>query len=145
MIPRPSSARVVPVEASGDTGADFLTIDGRATTLAQDHLLAPFARLLAAVDGLVGAPFDGDEEERVREMYGALYDFFHALLPSASHAALDPLSYSVALLLVGEAIEAARVVADGPVGTREAGCQPAPLPPSHDGGYKSQHESEVRP
>ena len=119
--------RVVPVspDAPSTEDSSVLSIDGRPVETAQGHLLPPFASLLAALDRLgdcgSGSPADG-ERAAVEDLYRALYRFFQTLLPSARHDAIDGLAYSAALLLVGEAIEAASVV------------QPADAPPAAAGG-----------
>jgi hypothetical protein len=118
--------RVVAVEPAAPSSEDVvLSIDGQPVETAQSHLLAPFAALLAALDRLgdcgAGSP-PGGERTAVEGLYRALYGFFQTLLPSARHDAIDGLAYSAALLLVGEAIEAASVV------------QPAGASPTAHGG-----------
>jgi hypothetical protein len=111
----PNQARVVPVERAEPTGADGIVLGGQLIEVVQNHLLEPFVGLLAAIEGLATVAATGGqggpgEEASVRALYRSLYHFFHTLLPSAGHPAIDGLTYSAALLMVGEAIEAARIV-----------------------------------
>jgi len=118
-----NTAKVLPVEPIEPAAPNGVVIAGQMIEVGQNHLLPPFAALLAAVEkmALVAAggcaQRAGDEEACVATAYRALYDFFRALLPSASHEGIDGLTYSVSLLLVGEAIETSRVVVAGPART----------------------------
>jgi hypothetical protein len=119
MNPPPDEARVLDVASAATPPADGIVLAGRLIEIAQPHLLEPFADLLASIEALAsvaaqGRPAGPNEEAAVRAIYRSLYRFFHTLLPSASHPAIDGLTYSVALLLVGEAIEAVRNVVTPP-------------------------------
>lgn len=101
-------------DASGDKQQSEAAGIGQTTR--QGHLIEPFERLLTSLDQLVesgaaGSPIPG-ERACVEDTGRSLFSFFQALLPTASGDALEDLTYSVALLLLGEAIEANRVVAD---------------------------------
>jgi len=112
----PNRPTVLTVERAEPASADGIVIGGHLIEVSQNHLLEPFLSLLASVEGLASAAANGgqggpNEEICVRAVYCSLYQFFHTLLPSASHQAIDGLTYSASLLLVGEAIEAGRIVA----------------------------------
>ena len=114
----PIPALVFGVERVEPTGSGIV-IGGQLSEVNQTHLLEPLLGLLESVETLASVGAHGgqggpNEENAIRSAYRALYQFFHALLPSASHQALDGLSYSTALLLVGEAIEAGRIVLPSP-------------------------------
>ncbi|MCX8038273.1 MAG: hypothetical protein N3D11_14690 [Candidatus Sumerlaeia bacterium] len=121
---KPDPASVLTVAPSAAPPADALLLGGLVVEVSQSHLLEPFAALLRAIEQLADAggaadPAESPDKEgaAVRTVYLALDAFFRALLPSASAETREPLIYSVALLLVGEAIEAARAI------------RPMPLPP----------------
>lgn len=111
-----SRATVLALDPAAPPSSDGLVLGGRLMEVSQSHLLEPFAAVLASVEeiatlGAGGSVGNGPNEEScVRAAYRSLYEFFHALLPSANHDAIDGLTYSVALLLVREAIETGRVV-----------------------------------
>jgi hypothetical protein len=112
-------AKVVAVDRIAPAPADGVLIGGRLVPTGQDQLLEPFVNLLGAVEDLAslagaGVPAGATEECVIRAAYRSLFHFFRTLLPSAGHEAIDGLTYSVALLLVGEAIEAGRGVMAGP-------------------------------
>jgi hypothetical protein len=112
-------AKVVAVERIAPAPADGVLIGGRLVPTGQDQLLEPFVNLLGAVEDLAslagaGVPAGATEESVIRAAYRSLFHFFRTLLPSAGHEAIDGLTYSVSLLLVGEAIEAGRGVMAAP-------------------------------
>lgn len=115
--PRP--AGVVSIARGEPAATEGICIDGRVIEVSQNHLLEPFLDLVRSVERIAamaaGAEDGSGEHACLEETYRSLYTFFQVLLPSASHDVIDGLTYSVSLLLVGEAIEASRIVAPGPV------------------------------
>ncbi len=113
---KPDPPNVLSAAPAAAPPADALLLGGLVVEVSQSHLLEPFAALLRAIGQLAdaGAPCPPESPDResaaVRALYVALDGFFRALLPSASAETREPLTYSVALLLVGEAVEAARAV-----------------------------------
>jgi len=111
----PPKARIVPVRPAEKQADCCLVLGGRRIEVSQHQLLEPFAQLLESVEQVASvagrAASASETKDHLRRAYRGLYEFFRALLPSASHEALDGLTYSVALLLVGEAIEAGGKVA----------------------------------
>lgn len=113
---------ILDLARSGPGRLFALVIDGQLVPVGQEHLLEPFGELVVAIDALAQTATDqtvsGDERTCLEQTYRVLARFFKALLPSASAEAIDGLAYSVSLLLVGEAIEAAGMVEttgrDGP-------------------------------
>jgi len=109
---------VEPVKQSRRAAGHGIVIGGRMVEVSQDHLLEPLVHLLTSVEQMATVASlgkDGPNEEAcVRTAYRSLYLFFHTLLPSASHQVIDGLTYSVSLLLVGEAIEVGRHVVGPP-------------------------------
>jgi hypothetical protein len=114
-IPPANGARVAAIDRIVPPATDVIVLAGRTVVTNQNHLLEPFVGLLTSVEEMAtlaagGIPAGPDEAACIRTAYRALYCFFHVLLPSAGHEVIDGLTYSVALLLVAEAIEVNRVV-----------------------------------
>jgi len=138
----PNVARVLAVGSVQPATQDVIVTGGQTYEIGQSHLLEPFVGLLGSLERLAsaipcGAANNPNEEACVRAAYNSLYCFFETLLPSACHETIDGLTYSVCLLLVGEAIEASRVVVPLPVSaasgeSQKAGSQlrPSSFPPA---------------
>jgi hypothetical protein len=107
--------KIVALRAAGSAPPEQgVVIAGRLVEVGQSHLLGPFVDLLGAIDlvasAATGPNAPGAEERALEAAYRSLFQFFRALLPSAGSEALEGLTYSTSLLLVGEAVEASRVV-----------------------------------
>jgi len=119
MNPNEQASQAGDVRSVEPSAANGVVVGGKMILVSQNHLLEPFLGLVASAENLASLASGGcdgaSEANGVRAMYCSLYRFFAALLPSASDEVVGDLSYSVALLLVGEAIEANQtVIADWP-------------------------------
>jgi len=122
----PDRVNVVAVDRVAPAIADGVVVGGQLVSTGQDQLLGPFVGVLRAIENLASlagadAPGGATEESAIRTAYRSLFLFFRALLPSAGHEAIEGLTYSTSLLLVGEAIEAGRGVVAAP-SRAEVGC-----------------------
>ena len=110
--------RVLTVPRVECGGAEGVSIGGRLAEIGQSHLLGPFLDLVEAVERTAdvagGDEASGGEQTCIERLYRSLFAFFSALCPSANEELVHSLTYSVALLLVGEAIEVSHIVAPGP-------------------------------